>query len=402
MASKSGVAYSNNSSSQEAGIEAAKKAMASLGGGKVNLCVVYTTSKHNPQLIRDGIRSVIGKDAKIIGGYAVGIITNDNLSYGGYEVGVALISSDVAKFDLYKEKGLGTGNEIQVGKKLGEKIKKDGHGKNAGMVLMYDSVRGETASLLNMATPLIEGLDQSFGQNWPAAAGAGLLGDMQFQPTQQWFNDEIDTQSAMALVVSGGARMDTIIMHGCKPSSGYHKITKTDGPVVLEIDNKPATDVIAELLGSDKSWEEYPLFVTLGVNQGKKFEDFNEDNYANRLCMAVDQKRKGLVMFEPDLKAGDEFQLMRRDINFNYVGERAEKLFSQLGTRKPFFALYIDCAGRASAYCGTDKEEAAEVQRVVGSKVPILGLYSGVEVAKVGAKVQALDWTGVLCVFSEA
>lgn len=402
MKTSAGVGYSKNTSSREAGVEAAKKAVEQMGGGKVSLCIIYTTSKHDPQQIKDGIRSVIGDEAQLIGGYAVGIITKDHLSYGGFEVGVATIYSDTVKFDLFAEQGLGNGNELEIGEALGKKIAANGWDKDAGMVLMYDMVRGKSTSLLNMATPLIEGMDKVFAGKWPHVAGVGMLGDMQFQPTKQWFNDEINTQMAMALLMSGGARMDTVIMHGCRPSSGYKTITKTDGPVVLEIDNKPALDVIGELLGSDsdKDWEGYPLFVTLGVNRGDKFADFREENYANRLCMAIDKERKALVLFEPDLKPGDEVQLMRRSIDFDYISQRAEDLFRQIGDRKPFFALYIDCAGRASAYCGTEKEEGAEVQKVIGSKVPLLGMYSGVEVAKVGKHIQALDWTGVLCVFS--
>ena len=63
--------------------------------------------------------------------------------------------------------------------------------------------------------------------------------------------------------------------------------------------------------------------------------------------------------------------------------------------------MYIDCAARASAYCGTEREEAEEIQRFIGSKMPLLGMYAGVEIAKVGWEMEALDWTGVLCVFSE-
>jgi small ligand-binding sensory domain FIST len=92
---------------------------------------------------------------------------------------------------------------------------------------------------------------------------------------------------------------------------------------------------------------------------------------------------------------------MRRSLDFAYIRKRAEDILGRIGDRKPFFALYIDCAGRASAYCGTEREEAEEVQKVIGSKMPLLGVYSGVEIAKVGKGMQALDWTGVLCVFSE-
>jgi len=159
--------------------------------------------------------------------------------------------------------------------------------------------------------------------------------------------------------------------------------------------------VLADMI-PDKSWEEYPLFLTFGVNKGDKFGDFREEDYANRLCMSIDRDRGALVMFEPDLTAGSEVQLMRRSIDLQYMSARVDRLFAQVGERRPFFALYIDCAGRASTLCGSDGEEAEEVQKALTERgVPLLGMYSGVEIAKVGGQVQALDWTGVLCVFSE-
>ena len=240
-------------------------------------------------------------------------------------------------------------------------------------------------------------------ETWPPAAGVGMIGDWQSSPTYQWFDDRIEQQSAMALVLSGGVRMDTIIMHGCKPSSGYHTITRAEHNVVLEIDGKPAVEAIAGLLGDAfKSWEDYPFFVTLGLNKGDKFGEFKEEEYANRLVMGVDKERGGLIMFEPDLHEGCEVQLMRRSIDdFDYIGAHAANLLERVGDRKPFFALYIDCAARASAFSGTEREDAEEVQQAIGAKMPLLGMYSGVEIAKVGGDMQALDWTGVLCVFSE-
>lgn len=397
LSTKAGVGFSKQTESKQAGMEAAKAAMAE-AGGRADLVIVYSTSKHDPKGLAEGIRSVVGKEARMIGGWGVGIITKDQIAYGGYEVGVAVVNSTTAKYDLFIQPNLNK-DEAAAGEALGKQIRAKGYGDDASLLLMYDSIK-DTKPSLNMATPMLEGMGKALGK-WPSAAGVGLLGDMQFNLTSQWFDDRIETQSLMALAFSGSVRMDTVIMHGCKPSGGYHKITKTDGPVVLEIDNRPAVDVVGELLGGSKSWEEYPLFVTLGVNKGGKFDAFKEDNYANRLCMGVDRERKGLIMFEPDLKPGMEVQLMRRSIDFDYMKERVDNLFSKVGDRKPFLAIYIDCAGRASAYCNTDREEAAEIQKWVASRVPTLGLYSGVEIAKVGNDMQALDWTGVLCVFSE-
>ncbi len=405
MATKAGVGYSENPKSYDAGVEAVSAAIAEAGLDTCDLAVMYSTSKHDPSDLRDGVRSRIGPASRLIGGYAIGAITKDRLGYEGYQVGVAVMGSDSMKIDMFIEKGL-PDNEYNVGVKLGEQIKSRDFEGSPNILLMYDGIKERPlegmAINLNLATPLIEGMEESL-ESWPPAAGVGMVGDFQGLPTYQWFDDRIEQHAAMALVLSGGVRMDTVIIHGCKPSGGYHKITKAEGNVVLEIDGKAAVEAIADFLGPDsyKSWEDYPFFVTLGVNKGDKFGEFNEEEYANRLVMGVDKNRGGLIMFEPDLKEGSEVQLMQRSFDFSYIRKRSEEVLHRIENREPFFALYIDCGGRASAYCGTDGEEAEEVQKIIGSKMPLLGMYSGVEIAKVGADMQALDWTGVLCVLSE-
>ena len=372
MATTAGVGYSEDPKSRKAGAEAAAAALAQAGVDGCDLALLFSTSKHDPAELRDGVRSVIGPGARLIGGYSIGAITGDQLGYDGYQMGVAVISSDSIQVDMFIEPGL-PDNEPAVGLALGEQIAGGTYDGTPNVLLMYDSIKGKSPDgvsfSLNMATPLIEGMGKSLG-TWPPTAGVGMIGDWRGEPTSQWFDDRIEQQSAMALVLSGDVRMDTIIMHGCKPSSGYHTITRAEHNVVLEIDGKPAVEAIAGLLGDAfKSWEDYPFFVTLGLNKGDKFGEFKEEEYANRLVMGVDKERGGLIMFEPDLQAGHEVQLMRRSIDFNYIGERVEDLLERVGDRKPFLALYIDCAGRASAYSGTDREEAEEVQKAISDVI---------------------------------
>jgi hypothetical protein len=230
---------------------------------------------------------------------------------------------------------------------------------------------------------------------------------MQANPSDLWLDDRIEQGAAMALVLSGEVRLDAVIMHGCKPASGYHTITRAEGNTIYEIDGRPALDRIAEILGpeSTMTWETFPLFLTLGVNRGDKDGEFREEDYANRVCMGIDREQRALLMFEPDLETGTEVQLMRRTIDSDhtseYIGRRTKELLERVGNRRPFLALYIDCGARASVYCGSEREEAEEVQKAIGPALPLLGLYSGVEIARVGDRMQALDWTGVLCVFSE-
>jgi hypothetical protein len=395
-----------------AGREAARVAMTRGGIEHCDLILLFSTSKHDPAALRAGVRAVAGNRARLIGGYAIGVLTDSELGYDGFQVGVAAVASDSLQIDLLSEGDL-PNNEYEVGRALGEAIAAKTYAGEPNVLLMYDSMNHSSMNhssgkpTMNMATPLLAGMGESF-ETWPNLAGVGLVGDTPAIPVMQWFDDGfgdgIVQQKAQALVLSGDVRMDTVVMHGCKPAGAYHVVTKSDGPVVLEIDNRPALDVVAELLGPDSDYtaEDYRFFVTLGVNKGEKFGPYREDDYANRLCCGVDIERGGLVMFEPDLTPGTEVQLMRRSVDFSYIGQRTQELLARLEGRKPFFAFYIDCAGRASAYCGSEGEEAAEVQRAIGTDIPLLGVYCGVEIARVGAAPQPLDWSGVLCVFSES
>lgn len=403
VGTRAGVGFSENPDSREAGIQAARAALADMGDRRPDLVLVFSTDKHDPAALRDGVRSAVGTRSRLIGGYSMGIITRDRLGYDGYQVGVAALSSDSIQMDMFIEEGLAD-NEYEVGLALGRQIRSRSYPGEMNLVLMYDAVKPAAPEgvPLNPATPLLAGLSHALG-SWPPAAGIGMIGSMQFNPASQWFDDRVAHRSAMALILSGNVRMDTVVMHGCRPSGGYHTITRAEGNVLYEIDGKPALDVIDELLGpgSEKSWEDYPLFITLGVNKGDRFGEVREEDYVNRLVMAVDKDRRALVMAEAALRTGSEVQLMRRSVDLEYVGRRADELYERVRDRSPFFALYIDCAARASAYCDTDREDAEEVQRALGPRVPVLGVYSGFEIGKVGSDLEAMNFTGVLCIFSQ-
>jgi hypothetical protein len=378
-------------------------AQAALEQGSLDTCdlaLLFATSRHDPVAFRDGVRSVVGPHAKLFGGSAVGIITNDRMGYEGFQAGVAAIMTGGVRADMFLEGGL-PGNERAVGAALARQIVDRGYGERPNLLLLYDIVRRREPGVglsMTMATPLIAGMGEVLGE-WPAVAGAGLLGDMQFNPVFQWFDDRIVYHSAMALALTGGVRMDTIIMHGCAPSTSYKTITKADGNVVLEFDGRSAVETVADAMGEDTGWEEYPLYITIGMNRGDRFAARDED-YAVRLCMDIDRERGGLVMLGDDMQAGTEVQLMRRTLDLDYVRARAGELLAGIGDRKPVLALYIDCAGRAAAHCGMDFEEAQGVQEAVGSKMPLFGWYEGCELAKAGPVMESHNWTGVLSVLS--
>jgi len=136
------------------------------------------------------------------------------------------------------------------------------------------------------------------------------------------------------------------------------------------------------------------------VNQGDPWAPYEEENYSNCLCLRADVKRNQLIMFEPELVVGTRFQLMSRSHDFSYIQSKIDGLFEQIGEAPPFFALYINCAGRAGAYAGIEDEDAQHVQRAINARAPLLGFYSGVEIGPVRGQAKPMDWTGLLCLFT--
>jgi hypothetical protein len=401
MLTKTGVGFTNKTDSFLAGREVAQRATEHLDSTEVDLVVTFCNGKHDPVQFLGGVRSVTG-NAPVVGGAAVGVFTNTDLSYEEYEANAVVFKSDSIKFKVFAESNLDKG-EFTTGLKLGEQIRLAASDSDKGLVVFYDTIKSRQPLLFNFATPLFKAIEQVVDPSLNCV-GCGLVGDVQLMYSYQFFNDQVLQQHAVALLVSGKCQMHHIIMHGCKPASTYKTITRTEGPVIFEIDHRPALEVIDEMFPFDKklSWDKYPLLLTLGLNRGNKFEEFNEEAYANRLCLAIDRDKKALTMFEPDLKAGDEVQLMHRSITLDYIKNGIDSLRRKSEGLKPVSYLYINCFGRAKPFGGGILEDADEIRKSIGPEVTFAGFYSGVEVAKVRNQMQALDWTGVLCLLSEA
>jgi len=118
--------------------------------------------------------------------------------------------------------------------------------------------------------------------------------------------------------------------------------------------------------------------------------------------IAADLADDALILFEADFQSGSRVQLMAYDPRQMIESARAQTqaLLGGLGDQPPLFGLYLDCAGRSMAFSGLDEDETAPVRAQVGRRCPLLGFYSGVEIAPFLGRSRPLDWTGVLVLFT--
>jgi len=404
---KIGTGYSNQEDGFSSGQAAAKNAMEKGDIHRPDLVLAFCSGRVDHADYFRGLQHVVGDHVPIVGGSAVGIITNDSLSYEGYPAGALVLESKSLRSQVAVASRLDKG-EKRAGQFLTKKLLPETADKL--LVMFYDSVKTPATDnlppVLNASSPLIEGIEQGLISDVPII-GAGLMGDYDLGPTRQFCGSYVGSQNVVGVMLSGDFKPYFKIMHGCTPLDGiYHKITKMEGSIIYKLDGRPIVEMIDELYGNRDWRHQRPVnLLTIGKNHGRRFEPPAEENYVNRLITGCLPDGEGIGIFEPDFETGTEIQFMLRDTEKMIESARKNsiELLDRINAdgKKAFFGLYIDCAGRAAGYSNTNIEEASEVQSIFSRhNLPLFGFFSGVEVAPLLSRSGGLDWTGVLVVFA--
>ena len=405
---KVGIGYANIRDAYQLGKSVAENALRTGRISSPSMLIAFCGGKVDHEAYFKGLQALVGDNTPIIGGSAIGIITNDKLSYEGFPAGAAIIESDRLQHIGASAANLNK-NEKVAGQRLAQQFPDPADGKL--LLIFYDSIKREptdvTPPVINASPPLIEGIEKELNQCVPII-GAGLVGDFDFSSTKQFCGSHVGSQCVTGTLLGGDFKPYSTIMHGCVPKDGiYHRVTRIEGPVLYEIDGRPVVDMIDEQYGSTEWSNQIPVKrLTIGVNHGDEYDGFREDQYVNRLISGVLPDRQGIVLFEPDLQEGSKILFMLRNskLMMDSARKNSAALLEKIDASgdRPVLGFYIDCAGRTASMSDTLYEEAAEVQSVFNQhQIPLFGFYSGVEVAPLLGKSRGLDWTGVLLVLAD-
>lgn len=397
------IGISHDTDSEKAGREAAAIAKNQCKNKEtISWVLAFCGGRHEADSVLEGIRSELG-DVAIYGGATAGIVTNDSLGYTGYECGLAAFTSASPVPEVVVNNNLKAG-EFKAGKEIGLALDELTNESNT-VLIFYTNLRSTPPPVLYTGSTLMDGVYAGLNKETLNIIGSGLVGDFTFSPSFIFDGRRAVEHSVMGIILPEVFTSHTTIMHGCKPISSFKEITRIDGPVLYELDGCPATDVFSEMLGIDSKElcnSKKPFIVTLGKKYGEPYAPFDEQMYVNRLVIDSDHEEGSVTIFEADFQQGDIVQVMSRDnqLMVESVDKGTAELLETVDLGNAEFALYIDCAGRASAFSGSETEEADIVRKIIGESIPFLGFYSGVEIAPLLGRSRPLDWTGVLTVFT--
>lgn len=374
-----------------------------LGDIVPHLLLVFCGGKHDGSDILKALRTTFGGAVPIVGGSAAGVIWRDGLGYSGLEIGLVAFGEDDFLPQIVVNRDLLQGEHaagLSFGRMLAETAEQD-----SVVLMFYDSVASPSPLRLHPASDLVDGLQLGLDGHRIRLIGGGTLTDMNLSDAWVLDGTSVAKHAAVALVFPPGLKDETVILHGCRPVSTFMEITRIEGAEVFELDSRPALEVIEQMLGvtlGNTSSHDLSLIATLGEKQGDPYAAYDENSYVNRLILRANRATGSITLFEKDFHLGTRVQIMSRDnaLMLDSVRNGISTLNKAQQGRQPFLALYIDCAGRASARSGAAVEEARLVADGLDPSIPFLGFYSGVEIAPFDGYSRPLDWTGLLTVLS--
>ncbi len=360
-----GVGLSNTlTDHQEAGGEAAALAVEKISGGKPDIVFVFSSIQYNQQEVLAGVRRRV-PDALIVGGSAAGEISSFATIFDGV---VALaIASDTIAFSTGYSQGVSK-DSFAAGAAAAKSVLEHSKEPPTLFISLPDGMTGNGAAI-------VQGAQSVLGMNFPIIGGS-LGDDYLFKQTFEYYNDQVLTDAIVGIGISGKFSYGFGVKHGWEPIGLPMKVTKADGTLLQEVDDKPALSIYQDYFGKDatdlireplaRMAYTYPL--------GLKVEGSDELLIRD----PVVANEKGEITMAAAIPEGTTIQLMigDREKALAAASDAAHTALQQLGGSTPRFIMVFNCMARNKLLGIRCSEENKLVQDIIGKDVPMVGFYT--------------------------
>ncbi|MCC6234884.1 MAG: FIST C-terminal domain-containing protein [Verrucomicrobiales bacterium] len=236
-----------------------------------------------------------------------------------------------------------------------------------------------------------EGWLHQWNEAYPSVPTVGGLagGGPSTTRTHIFLNQEVYSEGAVAVSVSGQLGLETTVSQGCRPIGRPWTVTAADRNLIQRIGNLPALTVLQntfdDLPAADKARAGGNIFVGLAMNEYQ--EEHRRGDFLVRNLLAADPK-SGVVAVGARVRVGQTLQFQFRD------GSAADEDLSsvlssareRLNPSRVIAACLCTCAGRGSRLFGHPNHDAQLVHTSLGAPLPLAGLFCNGEIGPVGGR----------------
>lgn len=391
---KAGVGMSGNLNASEAAGEASVQAMEHGELNRADWALVFCTFPHRERY-KDILRTVcdVTRTTNLIGCSGIGVLINSAEIEAEPGVCVLAASSDSIKTSSFMF-GDPTNGGFDTGVKIGKRLKPIEYG-NAVLALLPDPFKFHPELLFR-------GIESELG--YIPIVGATASENPYINETSVFSGHNVSQRSVSGIMMKGELSYRIGITQGCQPVGSPLLITRCENNIIVELDNKPAYEVLKRHV--PRTILENPndlirmLFVGFSPDPEKR--EITGRDYLIRNLIGINPQR-GIIAVAEDVRDGQAIvfairnpQMAREDLK-----QMLERIESSSDPEKPFkFGFYFNCCARGSSLYGQKGIDTAYISHYLEG-VPIIGFFGNSEFACLHRRNHLFTYTGVLVLISE-
>ncbi len=344
------------------------------------LAIVFSAFGIDPEQTHRALREVLG-DTPIFGGTSAGEFSSIEQAPRENSVVVLTLQSS------YLSAGVGTGHNLssapeECAREAVRRAYQNLQPNPAVMSLMTIAMdqKGAEASRIRPYVNLILP-DGSTSKEEPfmrvlleeTGTGSQVVGGSSandFKADHTWqFGEAPVRDGAVVAAISSGLKMGTAMGHPYFPSGKGAVVTRASGRTVYELNNRPAVEVIRNLIGSDEldfdTFAQHPFGI-------KSSDVFGE--YTIKSAAAVNED--GSIGFLAEIPEGAYLRYMQSDRGYAIASfkKTLEKAMTDAGNPKKVAAVIVfNCILRHLLKCRLEVDDLAIVREVCGEDVALIG-----------------------------
>jgi small ligand-binding sensory domain FIST len=377
------VGISTHTNTARAALDAARQVLDQLGDQRPDWCVVFATDEHVAFLesMRESLTEALGTPY-IVGCSVAGVLACGKEFEQGPALGLLAVHSDQLRATPFLFRDTGD-HGLTAATRLGQRM--SGSRDSGDLLVVWpDPYHVRPDRLLTGLDAILPGLPVVGG-----AASARVNG-----ATVQFCGTEAADAGISGLRLAGDFRHTVAVTHGCAPLTQPLRATRVHENLILELDGRPAFEVLREFAPSelmqDLSVAIQYLFVGL-LPSGAA-----ESDYLIRNIVTVDPDT-GVVAISDRVEDGQQlvFALRERDAARRDLEQTLERVCADNAGERYRFGLYFNCLARGQSLYQEPGIDAAAIHNALPD-VPILGFFCNAEIGPLKGENQLFTYTGVL------
>lgn len=205
--------------------------------------------------------------------------------------------------------------------------------------------------------------------------------------------DEVCGGGLSGVCFSDVVAVQTGLTQGCTPIGPQRRVTSAQRNVIMQIDGRPALDVLKEDIGAELARDLNQLGGLIFA--GLPIPGSDTGDYVVRNLIGIDVSKRMIAISEI-LEHGRSIVFCRRDPDSarEDLARMVRRLKARL-TKPPRGGIYVSCLGRGANLFGDDSEELKLIADLLG-EVPLVGFFANGEIFQ----DRLHGYTGVLTVFT--